>query len=418
VANSAPTAQDVHDMPFELYIVRRYLKSKRKGGFISFITLMGMVGVMLGVAALIIALTILGGFEKELKEKVIGFTTHIQIVGFQNQPLKNYDQALAKLRTEIQEIKAASPVVMREAIVRAKGTTEGVLLKGIEESSDVSSIRNHIVEGRYDVGSTPPSWKVILGKKLAERLGVSVGDRVVVFGIGGNLKSLGAPMVKPFEVSGIYETGMAEYDDIYVYTSIPAAQQLFQLEGAVTGIEVLTNDLSKAPAVALQAQDLLGYPYYARTVFQLYRNLFSWIDLQKKPTPIFLGLIIAVATVNIIGTLLMMVMEKTSEIGILKSMGATSGSIRKIFVAEGLVIGVAGTLLGNILAYGLCFLQLREKVISLPEQVYFMSSVPILLRPENFLAVSGVALFLCLLATLVPANLAGRLKPITAIRFA
>ncbi len=405
-------------MSFELYIVRRYLKSKREGGFISFITFIGVAGVMLGVAALIIALTILGGFEKEIKEKVVGFTTHVQVVGFQNQPLRNYTTALARIRTEIPGIVSVSPVITREAIIRSKNGTEGVLLKGVDEQSDISSTRKHIIEGTYDVGSAFAPWRLVLGKKLATRLGVKVGDRVVVFGVGGDLKSLGSPVFKPFEVSGIYETGMAEYDDIYVYTSIPAAQQLFHLEEAVTGFDVLTNDLSKASVFAAQIQDLLGYPYYARTVFQLYRNLFTWIDLQKKPTPIILGLIIVVATVNIIGTLLMMVMEKTSQIGILKSMGATSGSIRKIFVAEGLVIGVVGTLLGNVLGYGLCWLQLHEKIVSLPEQVYFMSSVPILLRAENFIAVSAIALILCLLATLIPANLAGRLRPIAAIRFA
>ncbi|MEK6569821.1 MAG: FtsX-like permease family protein, partial [Bacteroidota bacterium] len=155
----------------------------------------------------------------------------------------------------------------------------------------------------------------------------------------------------------------------------------------------------------------------ARTVQQLYRNLFSWIELQKKPTPVILGLIIIVAVVNIIGTLLMVVMEKTHQIGVLKSMGATSRSIRKIFVAEGLLIGVVGTALGNALAYGLSWLQLHEKLISLPAQIYFMSSVPILLRLEDFIAVSLISVFLCFLATLVPASLASRLQPITAIRF-
>jgi len=385
-------------MSYELFIVKRYFQSKRKGGFISFITIIGIAGVMLGVAALIIALTILGGFEKEIKEKVIGFSAHIQVVGFQNQPV--------------------SPVVARESIIRAKGKTEGILLKGIDEATDVSSIRRHIVDGKFDLGSPSGPPKLVIGKKLARKLDLAVGDRAILFGIGGNLRSVASPLVRQFEVAGIYETGMAEYDDIYVYTSLPAAQSLLQLQGRVTGFDLLVNDLGEASAIADRIQELLGYPYYARTVFQLYRNLFTWIDLQKKPTPIILGLIIIVATVNIIGTLLMVVMEKTSEIGILKSMGATSGGIRKIFVAEGLLIGLAGTILGNGLAYGLSWLQLHEKILSLPEQIYFMSSVPILLRLENFIAVSVLSLALCLLATLVPSTLASRMKPITAIRFA
>lgn len=405
-------------MSYELFIVKRYFQAKRRGGFISFITFIAIAGVMLGTAALIIALTILGGFEKEIKEKVIGFSAHIQVVGFQNQALPDYEKVIAKIRSEVPGIKAVSAFATRETIIRSKSSTEGVLLKGVDEAADVSSTRQHILEGAYDLGSGFRIPKLVIGKRLANKLNVRVGDRVTLFGIGENLRSLGSPLVRQFEVSGIYETGMAEYDDIYVYTSLPAAQKLLRLEEAVTGFDIILNDLNEAPVVANRIQELLGYPYYARTVFQLYRNLFTWIDLQKKPTPIILGLIIIVATVNIIGTLLMLVMEKTNEIGILKTMGATSRGIRKIFIAEGLTIGLIGTFLGNALAYGLCWLQQHEKILSLPEHIYFMSSVPILLRAENFVLVSAIALILCLLATLIPSALAARLKPIAAIRFA
>jgi lipoprotein-releasing system permease protein len=377
-----------------------------------------MVGVALGVAALIIALTILGGFEREIKQKVFGFAAHIQVVGFENQLLPDYRWAVERIRTEVPGVTAASPIISREVILRAKGRTEGVLMKGVDPATDVSSTRKEIVEGQYDLGSVNGTPKLVLGRKLAQRLGLRVGDHVILFGIGGNLKSLGTPIVRQFVIAGIYETGMAEYDDIYVYTSIQAAQDLLRLGDQVTGIEVLVDDLSRTSSIAAQIQNLLSYPYYARTVQQLYRNLFSWIELQKKPTPIILGLIIVVATVNIIGTLLMVVMEKTRQIGILKSMGASSSTIKKIFIGEGLVIGIVGMVLGNALAYGLCALQLHEKIISLPEQIYFMSSVPILLRAENFALVSVIAMALCLLATLVPATLASRLEPVAAIRFA
>jgi lipoprotein-releasing system permease protein len=404
-------------LPFELYILKRYLRSKREGGFVSFITAIGTIGIMLGVAALIIALTILGGFEKEIKDKVIGFTAHIQVTGFQRQPLPNFEEAIAKIRQEILDVKAITPVITREVLVRAKGKTDGVLLKGVDERSDISITRHHIVEGEYQLAPQQGTFSALIGRKLARKLGVHVGGRIVLFGIGTTMKSIGTPVVRQFLVTGIYETGMAEYDDIYVYTSLKAAQDLLQLDGKVTGLDILVTHLENTRVVARQIQELLGYPYYAQTVQQLYRNLFTWIDLQKKPTPIILGLIILVATVNIIGTLLMVVMEKTHQIGILKSMGATSRSIRRIFVGEGLVMGLVGTLLGNALAFALCSLQLHEKVLSLPEQIYFMSSVPILLRAENFIGVSCIAILLCFLATLLPASLAARLHPIAAIRF-
>ncbi|MGA9364999.1 MAG: ABC transporter permease, partial [Bacteroidota bacterium] len=243
--------------------MKRYIRSKRHGGFISLITFIGMVGVALGVAALIIALTILGGFEKEIKQKVFGFAAHIQVVGFQNQSLPDYERAVERIRSEIPGVTGASPVISREVILRARGRTEGVLMKGVDEATDVSSTRKEIVEGQYDLASVNGSPKLILGRKLAQRLGVRVGDHVVLFGIGGNLKSLGTPIVRQFIVTGIYETGMAEYDDIYVYTSIRAAQDLLRLGNQVTGIEVLVDDLSRSTSIAAQIQNLLSYPYYA-----------------------------------------------------------------------------------------------------------------------------------------------------------
>jgi lipoprotein-releasing system permease protein len=405
-------------MSFELYILKRYMRSKRHGGFISLITFIGMVGVALGVAALIIALTILGGFEREIKQKVFGFAAHIQVVGFQNQSLPDYERALERIRSEIPGVTGASPVVSREVILRAKGRTEGVLMKGVDEATDVSSTRKEIVEGQYDLASVNGAPKLILGRKLAQRLGVKVGDHVVLFGIGGKLKSLGTPIVRQFAVTGIYETGMAEYDDIYVYTSIRAAQDLLRLGNQVTGIEVLVDDLSRSTSIAAQIQNLLSYPYYARTVQQLYRNLFSWIELQKKPTPIILGLIIYVATVNIIGILLMMVMEKTKEIGVLMAMGTTRWAVTRIFLWQGAAIAFAGTIIGNVLAYGICRAQEELKILSLPSEIYFMSSVPILLRVEYFVVVSIIAITLSLLSSVVPAVLASRLSPVDSIRLA
>ena len=180
---------------------------------------------------------------------------------------------------------------------------------------------------------------------------------------------------------------------------------------------MLLKDISTAPAVAEKIQDLMGYPYYPRTLFQLYRNLFTWIELQKEPVPIILGLIILVATVNIIGTLLMVVMEKTNQIGILKSMGASNLDIRKIFLYEGLFIGATGTILGNVFAFVVCWIQLHFQVLSLDSSIYFMTRVPVLFRWENFALVSIISVALCMVAAYVPSAIASRLDPIRSIRF-
>ncbi len=404
-------------MSYELYIAKRYIRSKKEAGFISFITYIAIVGIMLGVAALIITLTILAGFEREIKEKVVGFTSQVQVIGFENQKLPNYQAAMERIQRNIAQVKSIAPFVLKEAIVRTRDATEGVLVKGVDPLNDVTTVRTHVEAGAYDLQDNTSIPKILIGNKLARKLAVHVGERVTIFAISGRMNSLGPPRVKQFQVSGIYETGMSEYDDIYVYTSLEIAQNLFQLGDAASGFDILLLDINQAQIVADKIQDMLGYPYYARTIFQLYRNLFTWIELQKKPTPVILGLIIIVATVNIIGTLLMVVMEKTNQIGILKSMGASSASIANIFIIEGLFIGIVGTILGNILAFGLCWIQLQYKVMSLPSQIYFMSSVPILLRTENFVLVSTVSLLLCFLATIIPSRLASRLTSIVAIRF-
>lgn len=404
-------------MSYTSLIARRYLRSGRNNGFFSFITAIATLGVTLGTATLIIALSVLGGFEREITEKVVGFTSHVQVLGFQNIPLKNYQRNLSLIEKEIPLVRAAAPFVAREALIRSAEGVDGILLKGIDPVDDISATRRYITAGKYDLdreqGGLP---KLVIGKKLASRLALGIGNRATVFGIG-KLAENGQARVMQFRVTGIYESGMTEYDEVYAFTDLRDAQALFQLGEAVTGYDLDLTQVDSASVVAYRVQDLLGYPHYGRTVFETYRNLFSWIDLQKKPVPIILGLIIIVATVNIIGTLLMMVLDKTREIGVLSAMGATRWGITRIFVRQGMTIGVAGTALGNLLAFGLCWSQAEFRFFSLPSDIYFMSSVPILLRPEDFLLVSALTLALCLLSSMLPARLAARVRPVSAIRF-
>jgi lipoprotein-releasing system permease protein len=373
---------------------------------------------MLGTSALIIALSISNGFEKELKEKVIGFTSHIQVSKFDVRYFDKDDWASFEKIKTIPNVKFVSPFAGREAMIRSNYAIEGVYLKGILPEYDFSIIKKSIVEGKYDFDESDGTPKIIIGKKLANKIGVELGDKVVILAIDPDNPYLTSPKVEQFKVSGIYETGMAEYDDIFVYVRLNHAQYLLDLGNKVSGFDVMVKNVDYLDETALLIQDKLGYPYYARTMYQMYRNLFAWLELQKKPVPIVLGLIIIVAVFNIIGTLLMMVLEKTKEIGILKSMGANSKSIMKIFVFQGLFIGIAGTILGNILAYVLCSIQLKYKPLSLPEDIYLMSSVPILLQLENFILVSIVTLLLCFFATLIPSYIASRIEPVEAIRFA
>ncbi|MDI6767486.1 MAG: ABC transporter permease [Bacteroidota bacterium] len=402
-------------MNLSWFIAKRYIQTNRRNGFLSFITTIAILGVMLGTAALIITLSVLDGFEKEIKEKVIAFTSHIEVRGFQNKTLSDYRQSIENLKKEIPNVKAISPFAAREGMIRFKDAVDGIYLRGIDPSIDVLTSRQHIVAGEFLSASTEGSREIVIGRKLANRLNVEVGDKLVVFALPSD-NSL-QPRAMQFQLAGIYESGMAEFDDIYAYTNLKDAQQLFQLGEGVSGYDVLVNDIANVDETARQIQHLLGYPHYSRTVFQLYRNLFSWIELQKKMSPILLSLIIVVATVNIIGTLLMFVLEKMKAIAILKSLGAGPKLIRKIFRLQGLAIAVSGIVLGNLLAYILCYLQLKFKIISLPSDIYYMDAAPILIRPENFIIVTIAALLLCMMTTLIPTRAASKLEPVTALRF-
>jgi lipoprotein-releasing system permease protein len=370
----------------------------------------------LGTAAVIIALSILAGFEKEIKEKVFGFISHVQVVGFQGQPLDQYEASVKKVGQTIPQVRAITPVVAKEALIRAGENVDGVFLKGIDLKTDFSAASRYIIAGRYLSSQDSADAGMVIGRKLAAKLDVDVGSRVVVLAIPRSAGGI-VPRAAAFRVVGIFESGMSEYDDLYAFTTLSRAQALFQLGDAVLGYDILVRDPADASMVAAQVQSALGYPHYARTAPQLYKNLFAWIELQKKPAPIVLGLIIVVATVNIIGTLLMLVLDKMHDIGVLRSLGATPAAIRRVFILHGGLIGVLGIAFGNLLAYALCWVQLTFKPFSLPSDIYYMSSVPILLEPESFVVVSLFALTLCLSAAVLPARVASKIDPIQSLRY-
>jgi lipoprotein-releasing system permease protein len=395
-------------MPVSLFIALRYLRSRRHRGFISFITLIAVVGVTLGVAALIITLSVLGGFERTIKENVISFTAHLQLVGFQNQLLPNAPQAMEIVLSEFPEVRKMAPYVSREGMIRSSTTTDGVLIKGVDPRNDISAANTRLVEGLYNLEQKDRGTEgIILGRRLAQKLEVNVGDRVMLMSLG----------VMQFEVRGLYETGMAEYDETYAYVNLTNAQRLFAVGPMVSGFDLLLYDMDSLDNTARRLPERLGYPYYGRTTYQMNRNLFTWIELQKKPIPIIIGLIIIVATVNIIGTLLMMVMEKGKEIGILRALGINRKKLMSIFLAQGMFIGVVGVILGNVIAFVLCWIELKYRIISLPSGIYFMTHVPIDLSALNFLIVSILALLMCFFSSIIPSRIAAKRDPIRMIKF-
>lgn len=404
-------------MNFKFFIAKRYLFSGSDSKFISFITYISILGVTLGVAALIITISILNGFEKEIRDKVSGLVSHIQISSFTPDGLRDYRSAIETIKDSISGVTGISPIVQKEAVIRFKSNVEGILLKGIIIETDLSTARNRILKGEFNLSDIDSTFsRLMIGDKLAKKMNIDTGSKLIVFGLNGIPSPVNPPKIKQFIVSGIYETGLREFDDLIIYTNLKTAQKLFELKDNVTGIEMTLDSIDKVESVVAKIKKDIGYPYYPKSLFKIFKPIFTWVELQKAPTPIILGLIIIVATFNIVGTLLMLVLEKTQSIGILKSLGAGNGQIMKIFLYDGLIIGITGIILGNILGLGLCFLELKYKLFSLPE-IYYLKSVPIQIQPEYVILISLITLILTFIATLIPSYLASRLDPVKSLRF-
>ena len=404
-------------MNYKYFIAKRYLFSKKDSKFISFITYISILGVTLGVATLIVTISILNGFEKEIMDKVAGLVSHIQVHSFKPEGVKDYQNVIQTIKDSIPDITGITAYTQKEAVIRNKENVEGIVLKGIIQETDLSSTRYNIIKGVYDLQPVDTIFSsLIVGDKLAEKLNIQIGSKVIVFGLQGIPSPLNTPKIKQFIVKGIYETGLRDYDDILIYTDLKTTQKLFNFDDYVTGIEMNVKDIKNVEISVSKLKQVLGYPFYPRSLFKLYKGLFTWVELQKAPTPIVLGLIIIVATFNIVGTLLMLVLEKTQSVGILKSIGASRKDIMQIFIFDGIIIGLIGIVLGNILGLGIALAELKFKFFSLPE-FYYMKNVPILLVPEYIFIISLITLILVFFATLIPAYLASKFDPVKSIRF-
>jgi lipoprotein-releasing system permease protein len=401
------------------HIAVRHLTSKHNRGFVSFITLIAIIGVMLGVASLDITLAVLGGFEKTIKQNVVSFTAHMQLFAFENKMLPDPDYTIQKVLSRFPDVMAMAPYLTREGMISSRSDIDGILIKGIDPENDISAAKYRLVEGEYNLEEDQSGVQnIIIGKRLAEKLNAQIGDRVLIYALGGASLSLGQTRVMQFEVCGIYETGMADYDASVIYINLRNAQRICQVGNTVSGFDILVSNMDSLSALSKRIPEYLGYPFYARTMFQQYRNLFAWVDLQKMPVLVMLTLIILVATVNIIGTLLMMILGKSREIGTLMAIGMKRRDVVKIFLKQGILIGIVGTLLGNACALALCWAELRYRFFPLPSGIYFMTHVPIDLSLFNFIMVSAAAMCMAFIASWIPSRFAARLDPVTLIRFA
>ena len=416
-------------MRFELFVALRYLFARRKQAFIYIISAMSVLGVAIGVAALVVVLGVYNGFTTDIRDKILGANAHIIVSGplaALTAPPSDADfekmrggeaPELSGMAAVLRRINAtpgvvgSTPFLYAEGMLSSPRGVKGVVLRGIDPKTapDVLTMLDNLSSGSVadlnaSVEGAPPG--VLIGKELAQRLGLVVGSRVNLLSPSGQKTTAGfQPRIRPYKVAGIFQTGMFEYDSSLGFISLAAARDLLGLPSdQISGIEVTVKDVYKADTVAAALQKELGPLASVRTWMDMNANLFAALKLEK------IGMFILLA-------LVMLVMEKTHDIAILMSMGATKGMIRRIFMLQGTIIGVVGTLLGYVLGIGLALLLQRYQFIKLPPGVYTLDHLPILLNWVDIVVVGVSAMTLCFLATIYPARQASSLEPAEALRF-
>ncbi|TWJ19271.1 lipoprotein-releasing ABC transporter permease subunit [Geobacter argillaceus] len=424
-------------MPYELFIGLRYLKAKRKSTFISIITLISTAGVALGVMALIIVLAVMTGFEEDLKEKILGTNAHIVVLG-SGGSIDDPKGVMARLG-KFDGVVAATPFIYNQVMLAAGKNVSGVVLRGIDPQSDrqVTNLHKAMVQGRLEelangtsptpaAAAEPRLPGLVIGKELARNLNLYVGDTVNVISPLGNITPLGMiPKMKQFRVAGIFNTGMFEYDTTLAYAGIGEAQSFLGMGASVTGIQLKVADVYKAGELSRRINRELGGAFYARDWMQMNRNILFALKTEKTVMFIILTLIVLVAAFGIASTLFMVVMEKTKDIAILKSMGATGRSIMRIFIFEGLIIGVLGTLIG--LLGGLLVALNLEAIVGVVQRltgfelfskdVYYLDRFPSQVVPADVVLVAVTAVLISFVATLYPSWQAAKLMPAEALRY-
>ncbi len=430
-------------MSYESLISFRYLKSKTGRGFISAIGFISILGVFLGVASLDVVLSVMKGFENELRDKIIGASSHVVVMSYEGD-FGDFERTKEKI-TEIPGVVSTSSFIYNQAMLVTENGVSGAVIRGIDPNDSASvavvaqavgrgspnSVDNdrdavfnegvRIISGllRRTASGDPP---IILGRELSSTVGVGIGDSISLMSPYGRIGPFG-PMskIRKFTVIGIFDYGMIEYDSSTAYVSLEDAMKFFETSGKITGIEVRIDDIYQARRKGSEITEALGFPFYARNWEDSNRSLFKALRLERVAIGIFLGFIVLVAALNIVSTLTMLVMEKKRDISILLSMGASRSGIRKIFVYDGMIIGTVGTLLGTLFGYLICrFLETNsflKEIIPFDENVYPISEFPVNIEPIYFLIVASSSLFICFLATLYPSYRASREDPVESLRY-
>ncbi len=411
--------------PYELFIGLRYTRAKRRNHFISFISLISVLGMALGVMALIVVLSVMNGFQKEIRARMLGASPHLEVVADGGR-MEGWNSIMERIERN-PEVLAAAPYVSGQGMLSYGQSVQGVMVRGIDPQREISitELANKVKAGSL-ANLRSGEFGIVLGSDLARALGVRMNDKVMLIAPQGTITPAGMmPRLKQFRVVGIFEIGMAPYDNSLALININDAQKLFQLGDAVTGISTKLKDIDRAPVVAAELQRQLPDGLYANDWTHENSNYFSAVKMEKKMMFIILSLIVAVAAFNIVSTLVMAVTDKQADIAILRTLGASPSSIMKIFIVQGVVIGLIGTLAGSISGVVLAknldvvvpFIEHLFGVQFLSKDVYYISELPSDLRYHEVMLVSGISFLISLIATLYPSYRASKTQPAEALRY-
>lgn len=407
-------------MRFEFFLGLRYLKAKRKQAFISVITIISVTGVMVGVMALIVVLSVMNGFTADLMSKILGVNSHLLVRSY-GGAFGDYEEVAARVeRTE--GVVATTPFIYSQVMLNASGYAAGAVLRGLDTrtAGEVIAIESMIRGGDLPSLDSPQDGLpgIILGKELSKQLGLAPGDAVTVISPQGKLTPMGrVPNSKDYRVTALFDSGMYEYDASMAYIGLEEAQGFLGLSSRVSGIEVKVSDIDHADRIGAVVAKALGYPYWTQDWKQMNRTLVSALRLEKIAMFVILIMIVLVGALNIISTLVMVVMEKTRDIAILRAMGATSKNIMTVFVFQGLLVGVVGTLAGLLAGLGLCQILATTQFIQLPADVYYISTLPVDVDLLDVFFVTLAAVGTSFMATIYPAWRASRMDPAEALRY-
>ncbi|MFO7810067.1 MAG: FtsX-like permease family protein [Candidatus Delongbacteria bacterium] len=399
-----------------MFIARRYLRSKRKTAFISTITYISFFGIMLGVAVLVIVMSVMNGFETEVRTRFISNDSHIRIRSFNDRPFDLTGELTSRLSKD-SLIKGYSPFIESYGMIKGD-YTEGALIRGIDEKtiSSISLLKDQIRAGSLQFKSEDTGRSgILLGKGMADKTSSVIGSELFVISPAVS-STFSQPPVMKFEVTGIFETGLAEIDGGMAYIALEDAQRLFKMPDKINGVYVQLVSIDDTDLVKGSLNHDLIYPRTAVSWKDMHRNLYAWMEIEKMMMGTILSLIVIIAAFNILSSLIMIVMEKKQEIGILMAMGSTRRSVMKIFIFQGMIIGIVGTVTGLIIGIGVSFIQLKYQLISLPGDIYFINAMPVQIRGWDIFLIGLVSIALTFISTLYPSRQASKMLPSQIIR--